>query len=352
MTARWPGRVTELYLYNNGLTGSIPPALGNLGHLQELNLGNNALTGAIPRALGSLANLESLYLDGAGLSGRIPSALGSLVNLRLLHLTANALTGPIPAELGGLVNLEWLELEGNDLTGSIPGELGNLVNLERLSLSANALTGPIPGALGSLTNLRGLHLGQHALTVTPAELGSLVNLEVLNLRWNALTGPIPAALGSLVNLRSLNLTRNWGVSGPLPPGLQLSRLYSLHIDFTQACASADWRDWLASLLRNRDRLGFLYPKCHCEGRSAVGTQGLEDGGKPFVMPALPPGSWRREGHGASLPVMRASAPEEMRRISLTIRSSSRLFAIHSRYRTSSSSVSFKPTVFPRALRVQ
>ena len=110
--------------------------------------------------------------------------------------------------------------------------------------------------------------------------------------------------------------------------------------------------WLMSLLRNRDRLGFLYPKCHCEGRSAAGTPRLEDGGKPFVMPALPPGSWRREGHGASLPVMRASAREEMRRISLTIRSSSRLFAIHSRYRTSSSSVSFKPTVFPRALRVQ
>ena len=105
-------------------------------------------------------------------------------------------------------------------------------------------------------------------------------------------------------------------------------------------------------VRHGDRLGFLYPKCHCEGRSAVGTQRLEDGGKPFVMPALPPGSWRREGHGASLPVMRASAREEMRRISLTIRSSSRLFAIHSRYRTSSSSVSFKPTVFPRALRVQ
>ena len=98
--------------------------------------------------------------------------------------------------------------------------------------------------------------------------------------------------------------------------------------------------------------GFFYPKCHCEGRSAAGTPRLEDGGKPFVMPALPPGSWRREGHGASLPVMRASAREEMRRISLTIRSSSRLFAIHSRYRTSSSSVSFKPTVFPRALRVQ
>ena len=247
VTARWPGRVTELSLHNNGLTGSIPPALGNLGHLQELSLGIDALTGPIPDALGSLTNLESLYLAGAGLTGPIPGALGSLVNLRFLNLGGNALTGPIPAELGGLVNLEWLELGGNDLTGSIPGALGNLVNLERLSLSANALTGPIPGALGSLVNLRWLHLGQNALTVIPVELGSLVNLEGLNLAWNALTGQIPAALGSLVNLRSLGLPQNWGLSGPLPQGLQLSRLRSLAIDFTQVCAPADWRDWLATI---------------------------------------------------------------------------------------------------------
>ena len=57
-------------------------------------------------------------------------------------------------------------------------------------------------------------------------------------------------------------------------------------------------------------------------------------------------------HGACLPVMKVRAREETRRISVTIRSSSRLFAIHSRYRTRSSSVSLKPTVFPRALRVQ
>ena len=85
-----------------------------------------------------------------------------------------------------------------------------------------------------------------------------------------------------------------------------------------------------------------------ERGSADGTQRSQDGSDRH----------RRRGagdagvHGACLPVMRASTCEEMRRISFTSRSSSRLFSIHSRYRPSSSSVSFKPTVFPRALRVQ
>ena len=85
-----------------------------------------------------------------------------------------------------------------------------------------------------------------------------------------------------------------------------------------------------------------------ERGSADGTQRSQDGSDRH----------RRRGagdagvHGACLPVMRASTCEEMRRSSFTSRSSSRLFSIHSRYRPSSSSVSFKPTVFPRALRVQ
>ena len=102
-----------------------------------------------------------------------------------------------------------------------------------------------------------------------------------------------------------------------------------------------------SFLRKACSAEFL-PEAAGRTRSADGTQRLQDGSDRH----------RRRGagdagvHGACLPVMRASTREEMRRISFTSRSSSRLFSIHSRYRPSSSSVSFKPTVFPRALRVQ
>ena len=69
-------------------------------------------------------------LDGNGLSGSIPTALGRLEKLESLVLRRNALAGPIPGALGSLANLEVLHLSDNDLTGPIPGTLENLVELE------------------------------------------------------------------------------------------------------------------------------------------------------------------------------------------------------------------------------
>ena len=237
----------ELDLYLNELTGPVPAALGSLASLEVLDLGGNELTGPIPAALGNLTNLEYLRLGGR-FTGSIPAELGSLGSLEHLDLAGNGLTGPIPAELGSLVNLRELNLWGNALTGPIPAELGGLVSLEDLTLSLNGLTGPIPAELGSLVNLRFLRLDLNGLTgPIPAELGSLVNLRFLRLDQNALTGPIPAELGSLANLSYLHLSRNWGVSGPLPAGLQLSRLEELDVLYTQLCAPAVWRDWLAAI---------------------------------------------------------------------------------------------------------
>ena len=58
---------------------------------------------------------------GNGLTGSLPLALGDLAHLRWLRISGNAgLTGPIPAELGDLANLDDLELEENELLGPIP----------------------------------------------------------------------------------------------------------------------------------------------------------------------------------------------------------------------------------------
>ena len=197
VTTNANGRVTDLSLYDNQLTGEIPAELGNLTNLEVLSLDGNQLTGEIPAELGNLTNLELLYLDGNQLTGEIPAELGNLTNLEVLSLSSNQLTGEIPAELGNLTNLELLYLDGNQLTGEIPAELGNLTNLEGLSLSSNQLTGEIPAELGNLTNLELLYLDGNQLTgEIPAELGNLTNLT-----WsNQLTGEIPAELGNLTNL--------------------------------------------------------------------------------------------------------------------------------------------------------
>ena len=256
------GRVTALDLWGNGLTGRIPPELGQLTNLTDLVLGaerwlfdclldfpggsrRNELRGEIPPELGELSGLTTLVLGGLDLSGEIPPELGQLTNLTTLVLGGLDLSGEIPPELGGMTRLAVMRLNGNRLSGRIPPELGDLSRLMTLDLgddreerctqrpadplpfppSFELLTGEIPPELGRLANLRTLDLASNGLTgEIPPELGELMNLESLRLANNALSGAIPPELGQLANLRTLNLDNNL-LSGAIPP--ELGRLTSL-----------------------------------------------------------------------------------------------------------------------------
>ena len=155
------GRVTYLDLSDNGLTGLIPPELGDLSRLEDLFLTDNDLEGLIPPEFGDLSSLTSLNLWGNTISGPLPPELGRLSDLQDLRVANNRLTGPVPPELGKLSNLRRLYARGNRLTGPLPPELGNLSELDALDLSGNPLTGPIPPELGNLSNLRDLRLGRN-----------------------------------------------------------------------------------------------------------------------------------------------------------------------------------------------
>ena len=233
------GHVTQLDLYNNQLSGSIPPELGNLANLRWLTLSNNQLSGSIPPELGSLTNLLDLYLDWNQLSGSIPPELGNLANLQDLDLSNNQLSGSIPPELGNLTNLQHLRLSNNQLSGSIPPELGNLANLHYLHLSNTHLSGSIPPELGNLANLRWLTLSNNQLSGSiPPELGNLANLQdELRLDNNQLSGSIPPELGDLTNLPLLYLFNNQ-LSGSIPPELgNLANLHDLHLYNNQLSGS-------------------------------------------------------------------------------------------------------------------
>jgi len=114
------------------------------GRVAELRLPANNLTGSIPSQLSSLSNLTALSFSGNRLSGQIPSQLGSLASLTLLHLAYNDLSGQIPAELGSLAKLKELFLKRNQLSGQIPSQLGSLTNLYKMYVSGNGFTGCIP----------------------------------------------------------------------------------------------------------------------------------------------------------------------------------------------------------------
>ena len=228
------GRVIELVLGENQLSGPIPAELGRLSNLESLVLYSNQLSGPIPSELGRLSDLEDLWLHSNQLSGPIPADLVRLSNLESLVLYSNRLSGPIPADLGRLHNLRWLFLYSNQLSGPIPSELGRLSNLEGLYLDSNQLSGPIPADLGRLHNLRWLFLYSNQLSgPIPSELGRLSNLEGLWLSRNQLSGPIPSELGRLSNLEGLWLSRNQ-LSGPIPAELvRLSNLEGLSLSNNQ-----------------------------------------------------------------------------------------------------------------------
>ena len=113
-----------------------------------LNLYNNQLTGTIPPEIGNLTNLTYLVLVGNQLTGEIPSEIGNLTNLTSLQLFGNQLTGSIPPEIGNLTNLMGLGLGNNQLTGEIPESICNLVGgYFMIYISNNQLCPPYPACL-------------------------------------------------------------------------------------------------------------------------------------------------------------------------------------------------------------
>ena len=250
------GRVHTLDLRSNGLTGSIPPDVGEFGLMQGLYLVDNELTGSIPAEIGRLGGLKYLDLGGNRLTGTIPPMGNS--RLVVIRFFDNRLTGAIPPEIGRLAPLEYLDLGLNGLTGPIPSELGQLSRLEYLDLGSNGLTGPIPSELGQLSRLKTLRLGQNGLTgAIPPELGRLSVLEQLDLVRNDLSGGLPAELGDPKRLQWLILSSNPNLSGLMPRSLLgLRELVEFRTAGTKLCAPLDptYSAWL-------ERVGAVVDEC-------------------------------------------------------------------------------------------
>ena len=88
---------TTLNLYANGLTGVIPPEIGNLVNLEGLYLASNQLSGEIPSEIGNLVNLIDFYLSSNQLRGEIPESICNIYpNLSYFQVTHNQLCPPYP----------------------------------------------------------------------------------------------------------------------------------------------------------------------------------------------------------------------------------------------------------------
>ena len=242
----------------------------------------NGVSGPIPPELGNLANLERLYLHENDLTGPIPPELGNLANLERLILGDNDLTGPIPPELGRLTDLELLSLRSNDLTGPIPRSLLDLARLTRFYFRGNeGLCAPgVAGFadwLGAMEDTSGPYCNESDVGVlnqlyetaggpdwtnssrwleTPAldewygvTANSLGQLTALDLSRNRLVGGLPAKLGELAQMTELRIGGNPDLSGRLPLSLDRLALRTLHYAATGLCAPVytSFRDWLGAI---------------------------------------------------------------------------------------------------------
>jgi len=225
------GRVTEVVLSANTLTGSLPAGLAGLDSLRVLDLSANTLSGSIPVEIGELQALVDLRLWQNALSGPLPDALGSLTALEELWLFGNAFSGSIPESLSQLERLRILYLDQNEFAGAIPASLGQLEQLTELFLDTNALSGPIPETLGQLTALQSLFLGNNPLEgPLPASFEQLVDLTVFSIPNVALNGTFPGAVYAMQSLNALYMG-NTGIEGPLSLSLyDLPGLTRLHLE--------------------------------------------------------------------------------------------------------------------------
>ena len=119
--------------------------------LEYLNIFNNELTGSIPPTLGELYNLQSLFLHNNQISGSFPLEMYSLINLKDLYISNNNLSGVIYNDIQNLQSLERLKIQNNQFSNTLPIEIC-LLNLDwsnpaNFSVSNNKFCAPYPGCL-------------------------------------------------------------------------------------------------------------------------------------------------------------------------------------------------------------
>lgn len=249
------GNIRALFLFGNGLNGTLPASIGTLSNLVSLNLQNcqtaflagsgigspyaepgcwpsgpgGLLRGTIPASWAALTNLNTLGISGNALTGSVPSWLFSnLTSLTALSLHANQLTGSLVLPANPNAAIAYLNVAGNHLSGPLPTFIG-WNSLNYLYLAANQFSGSIPASWGSMA-AAWVYLERNNLSGTlPAELANNRRLSTFIAGYNNLTGTLPAWLGSMTALNTL-LLNECLLTGTLPPEMGLlTNLQALYL---------------------------------------------------------------------------------------------------------------------------
>ena len=253
------GRVTGIRLRDNGLTGTLPAALGDLAELRFLHLHDNELTGSIPSELGGLGRLGALWLNDNTLSGALPEELAGLDSLRGLSVRNNGLEGVVPAGFKDIQPL-FFDIAGNEsLCLPTTTEFADWARglLYFAGSWCSEADGKVMRILYDATDgsdwnssdgwFEGLDLsGWHGV-----ETDSVGRVSGLDLSGNGLSGELPNELGDLANLTKLNVSSN-DLRGQLPQSLTNLSLDEFRYTDTRLCVPDDagFRLWLRAIAQH------------------------------------------------------------------------------------------------------
>ncbi|XP_022760831.1 LRR receptor-like serine/threonine-protein kinase GSO1 [Durio zibethinus] len=264
--------LTELYLYGNSISGSLPTSLGQLANLKWVSIGNNLLEGVVsemhfanhtklidfrgsgnslilkvnpnwvppfqlqylklrswhigpsfPPWLRSQKHLVSLDISNSRISDRIPRWFWRFSTQSLfLNLSNNQIYGQIEylPKVDGIVALD---LSFNHFSGPLP-RTSIYSYHSRIDLSNNYFSGSLFQFLCyQLNDTMGTSILSLANNLLSGEIPDCWikwrSLMVLRLNDNRFTGRIPSSMGNLRFLQSLNLYNN-NLHGEIPLSLK------------------------------------------------------------------------------------------------------------------------------------
>jgi len=182
------GRVLDITLERNNLTGSLPGELGFLSEMKYFSIVQNSVTGKMPARVKYWKQLIFFDARMNSMEGRLPSWIDNWSALRILALSGNKLTGTIPSGMKNLTELQQLFLDDNIMEGSLEN-LENNKKLISLYLEDNAFTQNVDSTfLADLSLLRRLDVSDNELYGgVPVHLFSGGSLDVLDIHGNSIT---------------------------------------------------------------------------------------------------------------------------------------------------------------------
>ncbi|XP_019160118.1 PREDICTED: receptor-like protein kinase 2 [Ipomoea nil] len=222
----------EFIVFENRLTGTIPPSIGNISTLENFVVKDNNLDGNIPPEIGKLSSLKGLSLKSNNFSGKVPSTIFNISTLQKFDLGSNNLFGNLQPGLRHRISpsLEELILSQNQFTGTIPSCISNASQLIKLDLGTNMFSGHVPSEIENLQQLEYFNIQYNQITNEPSanelslltSLSKCKNLKMVGLSGNPFNTVLPNLLG-IGNNKSLSLewldASGCHLKGRIPSGI-------------------------------------------------------------------------------------------------------------------------------------